>query len=101
MAHSATGAHGDPEQSGIPSPWARALTSHCRHAAVTAEAACWKSEGNQGADAEVRDADNDGEPDLIIKNDCVCDGHHPLGSAPWFRCTAWSGSGADGGRQSV
>src|ERR1051325_3042024 len=37
----ATGPHGHPEDHGKPSPWARALTSHCRHALVTAEAACW------------------------------------------------------------
>jgi starch synthase len=65
----ATGAHGDPTDSGKPSPWARALTSHCRHAAVTAEAARWKSERDGLAHVEIRDADHDGEPDLVFKND--------------------------------
>lgn len=65
----ATGAHGDPSDSGKPSPWARALTSHCRHAAVTAEAARWKAERDGLAHIEVRDADYDGEPDLVLKND--------------------------------
>lgn len=65
----ATGAHGNPDESGKPSPWARALTSHCRHAAVTAEAARWRNQRDGLAHAEVRDADHDSEPDLILKND--------------------------------
>jgi Glycosyl hydrolase family 57 len=65
----ATGAHGDPSSSGKPSPWARALTSHCRHALVTAEAACWFVDHDGRAHATVRDADLDGEPDLVLKND--------------------------------
>jgi hypothetical protein len=64
----ATGAHGDPEDHGKPSPWARALTSHCRHAAVTAEAARWKKERDGLAHLEVRDVDHDNEPDVIFKN---------------------------------
>lgn len=67
----ATGAHGDPEDHGKPSPWARALTSHSRHAAVTAEAACWKLEHDGRAHAGIRDADHDGEPDLIIANNAL------------------------------
>ncbi len=65
----ATGAHGDPEDFGKPSPWAKALTSHCRHALVIAEAACWFGERDGQAHATVRDADRDGEPDLVLKND--------------------------------
>ena len=65
----ATGAHGDPANSGGPSPWARTLTSHCRHALVTAEAASWFAGGHRGAHAEIRDADADGEQDLVVKNE--------------------------------
>jgi hypothetical protein len=65
----ATGAHGDSKSSGKPSPWARALTSHCRHALVTAEAARWLVDRDGRAHANVRDADLDGEPDLVLKND--------------------------------
>jgi hypothetical protein len=65
----ATGAHGDPLDHGKPSPWARALTSHCRHALVTADAACWVKERDGRAHAIICDADRDGETDLILKND--------------------------------
>jgi hypothetical protein len=65
----ATGAHGNSADHGKPSPWARALTSHCRHALVTAEAACWMKMRDGRAYATVADADGDGEPDLILKND--------------------------------
>jgi hypothetical protein len=64
----ATGAHGDPSDSGKPSPWARALTSHSRHAAVTAEAALWAARPEGGASAEMRDIDHDNEPDLVLRN---------------------------------
>jgi hypothetical protein len=64
-----TGVHGDPANHGTPSPWARTLTSHCRHALVTAEAACWFVDRDGLAHAAVRDADRDGEPDLVLKND--------------------------------
>jgi len=75
----ATGAHGDPLDSGKPSPWARALTSHSRHAAVTAEAALWAVQGDREAHAELRDVDHDGEADLVLKNGCF----YALASARW------------------
>jgi hypothetical protein len=65
----ATGAHGDAVDHGKPSPWARALTSHSRHALVTAEAACWMKSSDGRAHAVICDADLDGEPDLVLKND--------------------------------
>jgi hypothetical protein len=64
----ATGAHGDPENHGGPSPWARALTTHCRHALVTAEAASWMKAPDSQAHAEVGDLDADNEPDLVLKS---------------------------------
>jgi hypothetical protein len=64
-----TGPHGDPTSNGHASPWARALTSHCRHAAVTAEAACWKNACDGRAHLAVVDIDNDGEGEVVLKND--------------------------------
>ena len=64
----AAGPHGDATQHGHASPWARALTSHSRHAAVTAEAAYWMSHKTMGAIAELVDIDNDGEREWVIKN---------------------------------
>ena len=65
----ATGAHGDPAESGNPSPWARALTSHCRHALCTVEAACWMTGRDGLAHAVLYDVDQDGEIDLVLKSD--------------------------------
>jgi len=65
----ATGAHGDRFANGKPSPWARALTSHCRHALLTAEAALWMRLRDGRAHVELCDIDKDGEPDLVMKND--------------------------------
>jgi hypothetical protein len=65
----ATGPHGDQNQNGHASPWARALTSHSRHAAVTAEAACWMRSKDGQAHAIVTDTDGDGEPEVVLKND--------------------------------
>jgi hypothetical protein len=65
----ATGAHGDPDDHGKPSPWARALTSHCRHAMTTAEAACWRHARDGGAHAALCDVDLDGQTDIVLKND--------------------------------
>ena len=64
-----TGAHGDATENGKPSPWARALTSHCRHALVTAQAACWMKTRDGQAHATSCDADLDGEIELIVKSD--------------------------------
>jgi hypothetical protein len=63
-----SGPHGDPTQNGHASPWARALTSHSRHAAVTADAACWMSRKDQSAHACLTDIDNDGEVEVVLKN---------------------------------
>jgi starch synthase len=52
-----------------PSPWAKALASHSRHAAVIAEAAFWMRHKNDEAHAYTFDIDNDGEEELILKND--------------------------------
>jgi hypothetical protein len=62
------GPHGDPDQNGHASPWARALTSHCRHAAATAEAAHWMRYKDGLAHAALVDIDNDGETELILRN---------------------------------
>ena len=62
------GPHGDPLQNGHASPWARALTSHSRHAAVTAEAAHWMTHKQPVAEALLCDIDNDGEQEVIIRN---------------------------------
>ncbi|MCW5982058.1 MAG: hypothetical protein KIT09_28490 [Bryobacteraceae bacterium] len=64
-----SGPHGDPESNGHASPWARALTSHSRHAAVTAEAACWMKHRDGLAHAVQMDIDNDGETEIVLKND--------------------------------
>src|SRR6185295_16548009 len=45
-----------------------ALTSHSRHAAVTAEAALWARNTDGLAHVETRDVDHDGEPDLVLRN---------------------------------
>jgi hypothetical protein len=66
-----TGPHGDPSTNGHASPWARALTSHSRLAAVTAEAAVWKKVRDGGCHAELRDIDNDGEIELVLRNDSL------------------------------
>jgi hypothetical protein len=63
-----SGPHGDPDNHGHASPWARALTSHSRHAAVTAAAAHWMRHKDQNAHASLIDIDNDGEVELVIKN---------------------------------
>jgi hypothetical protein len=63
-----SGPHGDAKHGGEASPWARALTSHSRHAAVTAEAAHWMSNVDGLAHAELIDIDNDGDQELILRN---------------------------------
>jgi hypothetical protein len=69
----ATGAHGDPDPtvSGQPSPWARALASHSRHAAVIADAAAWMRRKDGQPHVSIEDIDNDGERELVLKNDAV------------------------------
>jgi hypothetical protein len=64
-----TGPHGDADTHGHASPWARALTSHGRLAAVTAEAAVWQRERDGTASVELRDIDNDGEVEAVLRND--------------------------------
>lgn len=65
------GPHGDASQHGHASPWAKALTSHSRHAAVTAEAAHWMTHKDSAAHAECFDIDNDGDREWVIKNQHV------------------------------
>jgi hypothetical protein len=69
----ATGAHGDadPEHHSKPSPWAIAIASHVRHAAVIAEAAHWMRHRDGCAHAYREDIDNDGEEEVILKNDLL------------------------------
>jgi hypothetical protein len=62
------GPHGDPETNGHASPWAKALTSHSRHAAVTADAAVWMRRNDGAPHAEVCDIDNDNEQEIVLKN---------------------------------
>lgn len=54
-----------------PSPWVKATASHSRHAAVMAEAAYWMKNKNAGAYAYLEDIDNDGDEELIFKNDLL------------------------------
>lgn len=63
------GPFGDPNCSGEPSPWIRALASHSRHAAVIAEASYWAKHHDGQAHADLYDIDADGEDELVIKND--------------------------------
>lgn len=63
------GPFGDPDASGAPSPWIRALGSHCRHAAVIAEASYWSTHRGPEAQAVLQDIDNDGEDEVVLKND--------------------------------
>jgi starch synthase len=63
------GVHGDRAQAGEISPWGRTIASHSRHAAVIAEAAHWMKHKDAAAWAQLTDVDNDGELELILKND--------------------------------
>jgi hypothetical protein len=65
----AEGAHGIEGSDGGPSSWARAVASHSRHAAVIAEAAFWQRHKDEEAHAYLVDIDNDGEQELVVKND--------------------------------
>ena len=64
----ATGPHGDADVNGHASPWAKALTSHSRHAGVTAEAAIWMKERDGKAHVSAIDIDNDGENEIVLRN---------------------------------
>lgn len=63
------GPFGDPACCGQPSPWIKALGSHCRHAAVIGEAAHWATHCDGQAHAALCDIDADNEDELILKND--------------------------------
>ncbi len=63
------GVHGNPSSHGEPSPWSKALASHSRHAAVIAEAAYWMRHKDDEAHAYTYDIDNDGQDELVLKND--------------------------------
>jgi starch synthase len=52
-----------------PSPWAKAIASHSRHAAVIGEAAYWMRHKDRGAHAYLQDVDDDGHEELILRND--------------------------------
>jgi thiamine kinase-like enzyme len=52
-------------------PWAAALTSHARGCLVIAAAANWFVERDGFAHAELVDIDDDGEDELVMKNDQV------------------------------
>lgn len=65
------GPHGDAEDFGRPSDWACALTSHSRHAAVTAEAAHWMRNRDGAAHVTFEDIDNDGYREIVLRNDAL------------------------------
>jgi tRNA A-37 threonylcarbamoyl transferase component Bud32 len=50
-------------------PWAAALTSHARGCLVIAQAATWFVERDGLAHVELVDIDDDGEDELVLKND--------------------------------
>jgi hypothetical protein len=64
-----SGVHGNPSSQGDPSPWSKATTSHARLAAVTAEAGFWMRHKDEEAHAYTCDLDNDGDEELVLKND--------------------------------
>ena len=64
-----SGVHGDPGTSGRPSPWAIAVASHSRIAAVIAQAATWMATQDGRCHAALIDIDGDGDDELILKND--------------------------------
>ena len=65
----AVGAHGDTNSDGSPSGSSRTVASHSRHAAVIAEAAYWQSHKDGRSHCYFYDIDNDGEEELILKNE--------------------------------
>lgn len=64
----AQGAHGDMDGDGGPSGSSRAVASHSRHAGVIAAAAFWQAHKDNQSHCYLRDVDNDGEEELILKN---------------------------------
>jgi hypothetical protein len=66
------GVHGGEGQTvNEPTPWSRAVASHSRHAAVIAEAAYWMKHKEPLACAYLQDIDNDGQDELILKNETL------------------------------
>ena len=66
-----TGAHGDLNSDMGPSPWIRATASHSRLAAIMAEAAYWMKDKDSYAHAYLQDLDEDGDAELVIKNNML------------------------------
>lgn len=64
----ASGVHGNPASKGELSPWSKALASHSGVAVVIAEAAFWMNHRDGEAHAQLYDIDNNGEQELILKN---------------------------------
>jgi hypothetical protein len=58
--------------------WAAALTSHARSCEVVAAAAEWMANRDGAAHAESIDLDNDGVPEVVIKNDWLVAVFSPL-----------------------
>lgn len=52
-------------------PWAAALTSHARGCLVIAQAARWFVDRDGLAHAELKDIDDDGEEELVVKNNQI------------------------------
>lgn len=65
----AYGVHGKTSSLSGPSPWAKAIASHSRVAAVIAEAAYWMKHKDGKAHSSVCDIDRDDHQELILKND--------------------------------
>ncbi len=64
-----SGAHGEWDSDRGPSAWVRAIASHSRIAPIIAEAAFWMVHKNGLAQSTVLDIDQDGQGELVIKND--------------------------------
>jgi Glycosyl hydrolase family 57 len=62
------GVHGEVSSARGPSPWAKAIASHSRHAAVIGDAAYWMKHKDRKAHAYLDDIDHDGHKELILKN---------------------------------
>jgi hypothetical protein len=77
-----------------PAAWAKALASHARAATVLAAAAEWFSRPDRPLEAELADLDDDGAPELVLRNE-----HLFAVFAPTFggRLVYLATSGRDGG----